>query len=248
MAFQKLIQITDYFRLIQIASAIFLTLFLPKTFANDNANQPRYQPHQSLESKVHEHLKQKADQNLFNIKIEINPISSRLKLLYCKTGVELFDNAPEKRVGRMTIGLSCQQPEWRLYVTATIDGDLEVVRSSRPILKGAIISQKDVELIKVPYKQARHKAMHNLQRVIGMRAKRAIPSHQIMMVNLLLPPYLVFKDQPIKIISETSGIRVETNGIALQSGTNREQIPVRNQNSQKIIKGIIIAPNTVWIP
>jgi len=228
--------------------ASFLTLFGALSYAESETSNPRYQPPESLQLQVYDHLKQKADQQLSRVTIAINPISQRLKLPYCQSGVELFDKNPEKRVGRMTVQLSCKQPQWKLHVTASIDGYLPVVRSVRPILKQAIVQARDIEVIEVPYKKAKQKAIHQPDQVIGMRAKRNIVAGKIITIDLMLPPYLVFKNQPIKIISNAGGIRVETKGIALKSGTDREQIPIRNSNSKRVLKGIVIAPNTVWIP
>lgn len=226
---------------------LVLTTLLPlKTYAAEA--QTNYQSAESLEKLVYDYAKQKVDQHLKNPKISINPISTRLQLGKCQEPIDLEDKTSDKLAGRMSFRLSCPNPEWTLYVTANIDGDLPVIIAVRGILRQATIQASDVQKVYVPFKQARRGAMKHLKGVIGMRAKRGIPPNSIITVKMLQPPYLVFKNQPIKIITYTGSIKVETQGTALESGTNRQQIPVRNASSKKIIKGIVIAPNTVWVP
>jgi flagella basal body P-ring formation protein FlgA len=81
-----------------------------------------------------------------------------------------------------------------------------------------------------------------------MRAKRAIPPNTILKVRQLQPPYMVFEDNNVTIITRVGNIKVKSLGIALKNGVKNQQIPVRNLSSQKIVKGIVIAPNTVVIP
>lgn len=230
--------------------AIILWTILPFSIAHADSSTDKsvYQSTESLEKQVYDFVKQKVDQHLRNPKIDISPISSRLQLGVCKQAVNLEDKTPDKVAGRMSFRLSCDDPDWTLYVIATVDGEVPVIISTRGILRGATIKSSDIQLAYVPYRQAKRNSMTHLKNVTGMRAKQGIGPNNIITVKMLQPPYLVFKNQPIKIVTYAGSVRVETEGIALESGTNRQQIPVRNANSKKELKGIVIAPNTVLVP
>ncbi|MDX1795849.1 MAG: flagellar basal body P-ring formation chaperone FlgA [Hydrogenovibrio sp.] len=232
-------------------SAMLLTL-LSSNFlcasAQPTTPENQYQTAASLQKQALEYLKQKVDQKLKNPVITVNPVSNRLHLGLCQNPVKLEDKTPDKIAGRVSLKLSCSQPEWKLYVTASIDGQLPVIVSTRGILRETTIKASDVKQVYLSYRKVRRGAMTHLNNVIGMRAKRSIPPNKIITIRFLQPPYLVFKDQPIKIVTYAGEIKVETAGIALENGTKQQQIPIRNASSKKVIKGIVIAPNTVWVP
>lgn len=207
-----------------------------------------YLPHKTLYNLLFEHLKQKTDQKLFNTQIKIHKISKYLKLKVCKAPVQVTEQDPLKIAGRITSKLSCEQPKWKIYISSTITGDLPVIVSTHTLLKNIIIGPKDAVQKLVPYQKVRSNVMTNLSSVIGNRTKRAIGPNKILTIRMIQPPYWVFKHQLVNIKTSLGSITITTKGTALKSGVNREQIPVINNHSKKIIKGIVIAPNTVWVP
>jgi flagella basal body P-ring formation protein FlgA len=231
----------------QSTISVLLAIFYTCSFAKNSQQNNQIQSQQKLNDLVLEHLKQKTYQKIKNRVISINKISERLKLSVCKNKIELSDNDPYKLLGRTTIKLSCSQPKWKLYVTANINGDLPVVVATKGIIKQTVIKESDIKTIYMPYKKVKPAAMKDLNSVIGMRSKKTIYSNTIITINMLQPPYLVFKNQPITIVSYIRNLKVTSKGIALKSGTEQEQIPFRNISSKKILKGIVIAPNTVLV-
>lgn len=236
-----------YLPLLGIALSTSLSFSQPAQ-ASQNGSDSENQPMQVLYDMVLEHLKQKTDQKIHNPTYDIRKFSDRLRLPRCQGDLELEDKAPEKTFGRMTFKLQCPNPEWKIFVTATVEGDLPVVMTTKGILKQAVIQPGDVKQVFMPYQKVRRGALINVERAVGMRAKRAIPPNTILKVRQLQPPYMVFEDNNVTIITRVGNIKVKSLGIALKNGVKNQQIPVRNLSSQKIVKGIVIAPNTVVIP
>nr|WP_278165700.1 flagellar basal body P-ring formation chaperone FlgA [Hydrogenovibrio sp. 3SP14C1] len=197
---------------------------------------------------VRSHLKQKTDQKVYNAQIDIREFSRRLQLPKCQGTLILEDKAPEKLYGRMTLRLVCPAPEWKVYVTATVEGDVPVVMTTKAILKQAVINKDDVKLELVPYQKTKTGALIDIESAIGMRAKRGISPNSILTVRQLQPPYLVLEDNNVTIITYIGNIKVESVGKALKDGVKNQQVPVENLSSKKIVKGIVIAPNTVLVP
>ncbi len=207
--------------------------------------------HQSLDEihqLVTEHIKQKIDQQIFEPSIQLRKLSPTLKLPKCKQPLELKDRNPSEGIGRMTISVSCQQPNWRVFIPAVVNGKQAVVITTQGILKKAVIKDTDVKMALVPYKKIPQGSMIKLQAAIGMRTKKSIGANRILKIKDLQLPYWVLKKQQVTLISRIGSIQVRTKGIALQSGVEQERIAVKNSSSSKIIKGIVIAPNTVLIP
>ncbi|MDG6773381.1 flagellar basal body P-ring formation chaperone FlgA [Thiomicrorhabdus sp. ZW0627] len=195
-----------------------------------------------------DYIKQKTDQKLYDPQIHLKKLSQRIKLPKCGKPIEISDRNPTKYTGRITIGVKCNAPSWQIYVSATIEGKLPVVITTQGILKQAVIKPEDVKRILVPYKKASSNSLISTETAIGMRAKKAIGPNEILSIRDLQPPYLVFKKQTVTIVSKIGGIEVKTKGTALQDGVERQQIEVENNSSKKTVKGIVIAPNTVYVP
>lgn len=209
---------------------------------------PGSQPLDTLYDMVRSHLKQKTDQKVYNARIDIREFSRRLQLPKCQKPLVLEDKAPEKLYGRMTLRLICPLPEWKVYITATVEGDVPVVITTKAILKQAVIHRDDVKLELIPYQKTKTGALIDIESAIGMRAKRGISPNSILTVRQLQPPYLVLEDNNVTIITYIGNIKVESIGKALKDGVKNQQVPVENLSSKKIIKGIVIAPNTVLVP
>ncbi len=233
-------------------TAAFVALMSHLTIGHANAQNIQASSEvQSLES-VHqlvlEYLKQKADQSILDPEFKIRELSDRLQLQACQTPLQIEDRQKSKTIGRMTIGVSCDHPKWRVYVPAEILGKLPLIYSNHAILKGERISREDFRVELVPHNKIPHGAVTQERSLIGMRSKRAISANQIIKVQYLIPPYMVFKNQSVNIITKIGSIEVKSRGISLKSAVEGEQVDVQNQQSKKIIKGIVIAPNTVLIP
>lgn len=233
---------------ITILSSMLFFVFYSISFAAQYEQKHPFESKQKLNDVVMEHLKQKTDQKLKNRKILINPISARLNLPTCQVPINLQDKSPNKKHGRMTIRLTCAKPYWKLFVTATVQGDIPVVVAINGIIRQSVINKYDIEIVYKPFRSVRRGTMQDLDSVIGMRNKRAINPNAVIMINMLQHPYVVLKNQPIKIISYIGNLKVTSKGISLENGINQQQVSFRNIASEKVLKGIVIAPNTVLVP
>ncbi len=216
--------------------------------AQNTETPSEFQSLETVHQLVLEHLKQKADQSIHNPEFKIRELSDRLKLKACQTALQIEDRQSSKTVGRMTIGVSCEHPRWRVYVPAEIMGKLPLIYSNHAILKGERISREDFRVELVPHNKIPPGAVTQERSLIGMRSKRAISANQVIKVQYLVPPYMVFKNQAVNIITRIGAIEVRSRGISLKNAVEGEQVDIQNQSSKKIIKGIVIAPNTVLVP
>lgn len=212
---------------------------------------PSTSNHQSLDEIHHlvsEHIKQKIDQQILEPTIQLRKLSPTLKLPPCQQPLELNDRSSEETIGRMTYSVSCHQPNWRVFVPAVVDGKQAVIMTTQGILKQAVIKSMDLKRVLLPYKQVPRGSIINLDTAIGMRTKKSISANSILKIKDLQPPYWVFKKQQVTLITKIGSIQVKTKGIALQNAVEQQQVSVKNSTSDRVVKGIVIAPNTVFIP
>ncbi len=213
-----------------------------------NVETSEYQSIEKIHQLVENHVKQKIDQQLFEPEIQLRKLPHDLQLPNCQSALELIDNRIEKTAGRMTIRVLCPQPKWQVFVPVNVEGKKPLVVSAKAILKRAVITEEDVKQEYVSYKQIPTGSLVDINKAIGMRTKRAIGANQPIKVRDLQPPFWVFKNKEVNIITKIGDIEVKTKGIALKNGVVDEQVPVKNSSSEKIINGIVIAPNTVLVP
>lgn len=230
-----------------------LTLLLTTCMSlNIQAQEPPVSTgHQSLDeihNLVSDHIKQKIDQKIFEPTIQLRKLSPTLELPQCQQPLDLNDRSSEETIGRMTYSVSCHQPNWRVFVPAVVDGKQAVIMTTQGILKQAVIESGDLKRVFLPYKQVRKGSVIKLETAIGMRTKKSIGANSILKIKDLQPPYWVFKKQQVTLITNVGSIQVKTKGIALQSAVEQQQVPVKNSNSDRVVKGIVIAPNTVFVP
>ncbi len=230
-----------------IAFFILANPFLSVLALEENA-VPFEQPHSELYFQVSEYLKQKSDQKIFEPEFELKKLSTNVTLPKCQTELILKDRNPTTYAGRITLSLSCEQPTWRIFIPVTISGKLPVVVSTKGILKQAVIKEGDVVKTLVPYQKAPKGHLIDIKTAIGMRAKKAISPNKILKITDLQPAFWVFKNQQVTLITRIGNIEVKAKGTALKNGVESEQVPVKNASSKKTLKGIVIAPNTVFIP
>lgn len=225
-------------------SLLFSTSALAEATADNGA-------HQSLDE-VHEQaltfLKQKIDQKLLEPKIRLKKLNPRVQLPRCQTPLELIDRTPTKLAGRTTLGVKCHQPNWQTFISAHIDGKLPVVVSTQGILKRVVIKPSHVTLKNVHYKSVPSDALISIENVLGMRTKKTISPNSVITLRSLQPPYMVLKNQPVSILTKIGEVEIHAKGVALEDGVENQRVDIKNISSQKTIKGIVIAPNTVVVP
>ena len=224
------------------------TLTMGNAWALETSKQNQFQSLDDIHQLVENHVKQKVDQQLFDINIQIRKLSPELNLPNCQSPLQLIDNRLNRVAGRMTIRVMCAKPKWQVFVPVNVDGKKPLIISAKAILNRAVITHEDVKQVYVSYKKIPSGSLVNINKAIGMRAKRAIGANQPLKIRDLQPPFWVYKNKEVTIITRTAGIEVKTKGTALKSGVIDEQVPVANSKTKKIIYGIVIAPNTVLIP
>lgn len=235
--------------MLQIITALtILTNPLLSLQANQINPSNQSQAHNDIYTLADEYLKQKTDQKIFEAKFELKKFSSTLSLPRCLTPLTLKDRNPNTVSGRITLSVSCNKPVWRVFVPVVITGKLPVILSTKGIPKQAVIKGEHVKKVLLPYQKVPKGHLIDTNTAIGMRAIKAIPANKVLRIKDLSPPYWVFKNQQVNIITRIGGIEVKATGIALKNGVDQEQVPIQNASSKKLIKGIVIAPNTVLVP
>ncbi len=230
-----------------IFSCITSVLTLPSSAA-----MPTLQDLKAVKQQLYQlYLQQAQQQHMRDIQIKIKPFNPTLKLSRCQLPVQFEDKQLQRHAkiaGRHTVKIFCQDPKWKFYASVIINGTLPAVISTQGIMKNAVITESMVQQVWQNAQRVNPRRLIHLKTVIGMRAKRPIPPQKVLTIKDVVPPYLVKAKNEVEIMTKLGSISIKAKGIALKSGVYGEQIPVKNSQSGRVIKGIVIGRNLVEVP
>ena len=201
-----------------------------------------------LEDKVAAHLAGNTQDARYEIKV--NRLDPRLRLPLCPADrISAQLESPQTPIGRVTVRVSCDSSEaqWRLFVPANVDLFQQVVISTRPLARHAVISAQDVALRERNVGQLSGGYLLNPEQATGMRARRPIPTDSVINPNQLEQDETVKRGDRVVITAANSRVAVRMPGEALESGSVGSQIRVRNTRSARVIRARIIGPGQVEV-
>jgi len=175
-------------------------------------------------------------------------LDPRLRLAVCNTPLDVKPTSSRKKLGRLTLKISCfDQKNWSLHVPLELKAYESVVVAAQPILRGQLITAGNLakEEREVTRLSQGYFSKPNL--VVGSIAKRSIASHRVILPQSLSTPKLVNKGENISIQAVGSGLSIKAMGTALTEGSLGDLIQVKNSKTQRIVEGRISAPGQVTI-
>lgn len=117
----------------------------------------------------------------------------------------------------------------------------ESVVATRTIRPQEVIAPADVKLSDAQVPGAHQR----LEGVIGLEAKYALYPGRAVMRGALTRPALIERNQYVAIIYEMGGLRIVTDGRALDRGAAGERIRVMNMSSRATLFGTITPKGTI---
>ena len=117
---------------------------------------------------------------------------------------------------------------------------------TKSMQRGEIISADDVMLVQrdtnpgVGY-------FHDIDDVVGRKAKRAININQIIRSRHLAFDYAIQKEQSVIIESKIGSVTVASAGIAIADAQLGERVKVKNNSSGLVVEGVAISAKKIRI-
>jgi flagella basal body P-ring formation protein FlgA len=135
----------------------------------------------------------------------------------------------------------------RLWVKADVRVFEEVVVSSQPLASQEIVKRNDVRLERRDTSGLQARRFYRIDEVVGQQVTRAIPVNETLTQKRLERPTVMRRGSAVVLVYETSGLRVETQGIAEENGRTGELIQVKNPASGKLLRGMVLDGRLVRI-
>jgi flagella basal body P-ring formation protein FlgA len=177
-------------------------------------------------------------------RILVTPIQDSIRLARCD---QLETAIGGQRLhGRVSVLTRCTDPQrWSLYVTADVQIETSIVVTRRAIARGEVLKASDLGTEMIPMAQLRQTSVTDIANVVGQAAKRNLAAHRPLSITQIEMPNAVSKGDRVVIEHTSAVVRIQTTGIALSDGHVGEQIRVRNETSERIIRPWVLGKGRV---
>lgn len=180
--------------------------------------------------------------------IEVNPIDPRVRMPLCDTQLSSSLQSPAQPMGRVTVKVSCEgSSPWTVFVPAQVHLFRTVAVMTRPMQRGMLLDTGDVAMRERDVSQLSLAYLTDLDQAVGQKLARGVVQDQILAPVQLELAELVHKGDSVVISAQGSGISVRMPGEALADGGMGEQIRVRNENSNRVVKARVTGPGQVEV-
>jgi flagellar basal body P-ring formation protein FlgA len=179
---------------------------------------------------------------------EAGMLDPRLRLAACAKPPRAFSPAGELRAAsRMTIGVRCDAPAWSVYVPVTLESELAVLVTTRPLPRNAAVTAQDVESQRrrVPGVAAGY--LVSMDQLAGRHLRNAAAPGTALDVELLAPDVLIRRGQRVTVVATAGSLEVRAQGEAVADATPDGRVRVLNLNSRRIVEGQVESPDSVRI-
>ena len=216
------------------------TLSVLSTFHVSELLAADFQSLQSIRMQAEEFIDQYPYESPYAPRFEVSKLDSRLRLKACQQPLQVAFARREKIHGNTALSISCPSaPAWKLLLPAQIDLYDDVLVLSRAIHKGQYIDTNLVKRKKRNITRLNNGYFSQISDIAGLESRRNLKRGDILTPASLVPKLMVKSGQQVTLILDYKGLEIRSSGQALQSARRGEVIKVRNNQSSRIVEGIV---------
>lgn len=134
-----------------------------------------------------------------------------------------------------------------LRITGRAIPTLEVVTIGRTVERGNILKDADIVMERRPRSEVGRDTITKRSEVIGMAARGAMQGGRPLRAADLMKPDLVLRNQAVTLVYEAPGMVLTIRGKANEGGAEGDVISVLNEQSKRVVQGMIIGPGRVAV-
>ncbi|HRL93275.1 MAG TPA: flagellar basal body P-ring formation chaperone FlgA [Pseudomonas sp.] len=199
-----------------------------------------------LEQAVTTHLERSEIQARHEI--EIQQIDPRLRLPLCDQSLTANLESPAQPVGRVTVRVRCPgSSPWTVFVPGQVHIYRQVVIVNRPLKRKSVLSPTDLALVERDIGLLNQGFLTDPEQAAGKKLTRPVLPDQVLTAAHLEQAEVIRKGDQVVITARSASVSVRMPGEALSDGATGEQIRVRNQRSERVIKARVTGPGQVEV-
>jgi flagellar basal body P-ring formation protein FlgA len=134
-----------------------------------------------------------------------------------------------------------------LKLAGTALATVEVAVLGRAVERGSVIKDSDVEMERQPRAQIGRDVITDRDRIVGLAAHDNIQPGRPLRSTDLTRPQIVQRNEIVTLTYEMPGIMLTVRGKASEGGAQGDVISVLNEQTKRVLQGVIVAPGHVAI-
>ncbi|BBA32608.1 SAF domain family [Methylocaldum marinum] len=223
---------------------ILWVLAMPRAFAAEGL-QSHASIMEAITALVESDFRQKAQE----FQMEPIKLDPRLRLPLCDRHLEAFFLSARRESGFLSLGVRCEGTHpWTIYNKVRVKVYRNVVVLKNAVRQGARLTETDLGLERRDLAELRGSYFTSYEPVINRPVRRTLAAGAVLSPDWLTVPKLIRRGQKVTIQAQSSHVAVKMSGRALSDGEAGQRIRVRNDQSKRIVEGMVAGPGLVLIP
>ena len=199
-----------------------------------------FQSLQSIRMQAEEFILQYAYETPYPPRFDVSQIDSRLRLKACPYPLLFEFSNRQKTQGSTALTVRCElNTGWKLILPVRIDLFDDVLITAKSLHKGQIIDERQVKFQKQDISRLNNGYYSRNDELSGLEVRRNLKRGAILTPGSLRPRLMVKSGQRVTLVLNYKGLQIKSSGMALQSARRGEVIKVRNNQSKRIVEGIV---------
>jgi flagella basal body P-ring formation protein FlgA len=174
------------------------------------------------------------------------PLNARLHLAACPHALQTRLPYRQGTPSRVAVAISCNgHPGWTIQIPVQMQVFRQVLVTSHPLARGDIAGPADVHTEERDITHLGYGYVESLDQITGHSLARPLMAGAVLEPGDLNGRQTVHAGEEVALVADLDGIEVRTSGMALDGGDTGAHLRVRNENSGRIIDGIVVAAGQV---
>jgi flagellar basal body P-ring formation protein FlgA len=173
------------------------------------------------------------------------PLNARLHLAACSQPLQARLPIRQGTPSRVAVAVSCGHPGWSIQVPVQMQVFRNVLVTSRPLARGDMPGPADVHAEERDVARLGYGYIESLDQILGHSLDRPLIAGVTLEPGDFNGRETVRAGQEVQLVAQLDGIEVRTRGVALDGGDTGARLRVRNDNSGRVINGVVLGEGQV---
>ena len=118
---------------------------------------------------------------------------------------------------------------------------------ARPVARGEVLKDSDVLIERRPRAEIGRDVVTDAAQAVGLAARNALEPGRPLRAAELMKPEMIQRNEHVTLVYEVPGITLTVRGKATEGGAEGDVIAVLNEQSKRVLQGLIVGPGRVVI-
>ncbi|HEY0563686.1 MAG TPA: flagellar basal body P-ring formation chaperone FlgA [Methylophilus sp.] len=189
-----------------------------------------------IKSKITEFLQVETRGYPGQVSIQSGAIDPNLKLAPCED-VNVSMPRGSRPWGKTSVAVSCMQPQWTIYVQATVRVSAQYLVAAAPLAQGQVVAASDVMFEQGDLTQLPAGVFTEPTQAIGRTVNMSVNAGAVLRQDILKLSPIVQQGQHVMLVTVGNGFSISAEGQALTKATEGQIVQVKVASGQ-VISGI----------